>query len=230
MAAVDGVTAAVLHAQQLGDALVELVVADAVKSRPITLSASMEGSSWKSADRNGVAPMRSPADDEERCTCASRAKLRQTWSPGTRPPPAGSAQHRFLRCVRRSPSEAPDRSVVVVETRGAVSLYELRLVDRHVPTRSAALGRNCGEGEYHRRTESMRPRPACRESRCHCVSPHPIDGADATALPARSADRKRHSVTTWPPPSRRRRRRPRRARDRAGTRRPSPPARGRAPS
>ena len=62
LAAVDRVAAAVLHAQQLVDALVELVVAHAVESRPIRLKASIVGSSWNRADTSGVAPIRSPAE------------------------------------------------------------------------------------------------------------------------------------------------------------------------
>ena len=62
LAAVDGMAAAVLHAQELGDALVELVVARRpMTSSPSAFSASIVGSSWNSADTSGLAPIRSPA-------------------------------------------------------------------------------------------------------------------------------------------------------------------------
>ena len=62
VAAVVGVAAAVLHADQLPDALVELVVADADDvAGPSALSDSTAGSSWKRPDRNGEPPIRSPA-------------------------------------------------------------------------------------------------------------------------------------------------------------------------
>ena len=54
--------AAALQPQQLGGALVELVVADRVEVEPESFIASIVGSSWKSAESSGLAPIRSPAE------------------------------------------------------------------------------------------------------------------------------------------------------------------------
>jgi hypothetical protein len=53
--------AAILHPQQFVLALVELVIADEEIARPIIDKDSMVGSSWNIADKNGLAPIRSPA-------------------------------------------------------------------------------------------------------------------------------------------------------------------------
>jgi hypothetical protein len=66
-------TAAVLHAQQFVLALVEFVVADRGIFKPIIDSASMLGSSWNIADKNGLAPIRSPAATKIVFLCPSRS-------------------------------------------------------------------------------------------------------------------------------------------------------------
>ena len=216
-----------------------------LKSSPIRLCASMEGSSWKSADRSGVAPMRSPADTMS-CSCSSRATAR-TWSPGTR----HRRRFRQPRFPMRPAEPAGGSSAPWKSLRPRICILWSALVGRALWW--ASLGCDCGR-KYENRSGPARGTSACVDSKCH-VSPltrltvailrDPRCGARAnhqavtTWPPPESSASGRslrrllsqpHRYSTWPPPSRRRHRRRRQARGRAGTRRPSPLARARAPS
>ena len=77
-----------LHALQLVLALVELVVADARSASPSMFIASIVGSSWNSAESSGLAPIMSPARDDQRVALALARAAACAWRGTRRRPPA----------------------------------------------------------------------------------------------------------------------------------------------
>jgi hypothetical protein len=64
------------QAQELVDVLVELVVAQPLRSNPIAFMATIVGSSWNAAESRGLPPTRSPAETVTEWLAPARSRSR----------------------------------------------------------------------------------------------------------------------------------------------------------